>query len=195
MALTVTSKIPNGVPDVIGGYSYLVVASVTFDSSYATGGETLTAGNLGFPPGATIVQLNAHPAAGYLFEYDYTNAKLKAYTPLRKFTGTLDPASLATVTARDDTVTMTGVLSTDEVVGGRGPDTLEAKLVPKGFRASAADTITVRQDNPSAASIDAASGTWSAFVAGANMAGKEVANAVDLSAVTTRVIAIAVIGV
>lgn len=195
MALTVVKQTPNGVPDVIGGWSQLAIAKITFDSSYDAGGEALTAGTLGFPPGATIVLCTAHPSAGFWFDYDYTNAKLKVYSALKKYTGTLDPASLSSVTARDDAVTMTGVLSTDEAVSGRGPDALESKLVPKGFRASGTDTITVRQDNPSAATIDAASGTWTSFVAGANMAGKEIAASVDLSAVVTRVVAIAVIGV
>lgn len=193
MALTVANQLPNARPDAIGGYSWLSIAKITFDSSYATGGESLTPADLGFDTNVVIVQLTAHTAAGYQFEYDYTNKKLKAYTPLRKFTGTLDPASLASVTARDDSVTMTGVLTTHEIVAGRGPDALESKLVPKGYRASGADTITVRQDNPSAAAIDAASGTWTVFAANANMAGIEVASTTDLSAVVTRVVAIGAI--
>lgn len=193
MSVTVTKKLPNGGPDVHGGYTWMQVADVLMDNSYATGGLSLTAAALGFPSNATIISLSAHPKNGYTGEYDIANSKLIVRTPLRKFTGTLDPASLASVTARDDTVTMTGVTATTEVVGGRGPDALESKLMPKGFRASATDTVTVRQDNPSAAAIDAASGTWTVYTALANMAAPEVASGTDLSAVTFRVVAFAAV--
>lgn len=190
MALTVTKKLPNGQPDAIGGFTWFAVAAVTFDNSYATGGESLTAADLGFQPNVTIVQLTAHPASGFHFEYDYTNKKLKAFTPLRKFTSAaFDAASLAAVTARDEALTVTGVAATDEVVAGRGPDALEAKYLIKGARATGADTVTARADNHSAAAVDPVSGTFTFYVAKANMAGVEVASAVDLSAVTTRVVA------
>lgn len=81
MSLTVTKKLPNAQPDIIGGYSQLVVADVLFDSSYATGGEALTAADLGFPAGYTLVFLAAEPAGGFTFQYDRTNAKLKVLAP------------------------------------------------------------------------------------------------------------------
>lgn len=81
MALTITKKLPNGIPDVIGGYTYLQVADILFDSSYPTGGEPLTLGDLGFPTGTTVVQFVASPALGFTFEYDVANAKLKVRVP------------------------------------------------------------------------------------------------------------------
>lgn len=81
MSVTVTKKLPSGQVDVIGGYTYLQVADVQFDSSYPTGGEPLSAGDLGFPPGTKVVQLTAIANAGLLFEYDYVNSKLKAFYP------------------------------------------------------------------------------------------------------------------
>lgn len=52
-----------------------VIADIAFDSSYPTGGEPLTAGDLGL---STIDFLMAEPAGGYTFEYDHTNSKLIA---------------------------------------------------------------------------------------------------------------------
>lgn len=57
-------------------------ADITFDSSYPTGGESLTAADLGFTaaePYAQIIKLVAGHKGGYTFDYDYTNHKLIAY--------------------------------------------------------------------------------------------------------------------
>lgn len=54
------------------------VHKVTFDSSYPTGGEALTAADLDWSDAATnLVVLPL--AGGYTLEYDATNAKLLAY--------------------------------------------------------------------------------------------------------------------
>lgn len=78
---TTTVKLPNSQIDWIGGYAAMSVADVTFSSSYSAGGESVTAGNLGFPSGFKVVAVVAHPVAGLVFEYDYTNQKLKAFYP------------------------------------------------------------------------------------------------------------------
>lgn len=52
------------------------VKTVTFDSSYPTGGEALTAADFGL---SSIVWAHASNASGYVFSYDYTNSKLLAY--------------------------------------------------------------------------------------------------------------------
>lgn len=55
--------------------SLLRVADITFDSSYPTGGESLTPQMLGL----TVIDfINAPAKGGYSFEYDRTNKKLKA---------------------------------------------------------------------------------------------------------------------
>jgi hypothetical protein len=59
----------------VGGY-HLSIKDVTFDNSYATGGEPLTAGDLGL---ASIVFAAAMSAGGYVFSYDVLNSKLLAY--------------------------------------------------------------------------------------------------------------------
>ncbi len=60
------------------GNGYGTICDVTLGSSYPTGGEPITAQQLG------ITALNfvlPSPAAGYVFEFDHVNKKLKAFTP------------------------------------------------------------------------------------------------------------------
>jgi len=49
---------------------------IAFDSSYPTGGESLTASDLGL---SVVDLVIPSPKSGYVFEYDYTNSKIKAY--------------------------------------------------------------------------------------------------------------------
>ena len=65
-----------------------VIADIAFDSSYPTNGESLTPADLGM---YAIDFLNASPKLGYMFEYDYTNKKLKAFMPLKANTPVLSP--------------------------------------------------------------------------------------------------------
>ena len=55
----------------------MVVAAVTFDNSYPTGGEPLVPSDLGL---SSIDYLNANSDGSNAFVYDKTNNKLKAYT-------------------------------------------------------------------------------------------------------------------
>jgi len=82
MALTLTQQ-----SRTIMGNKRAVVYTATLDSSYPTGGEALTAANLGL---VSVDFLLAESKNGYMFEYDYTNSKLKAYYPsgTPTFTGT-----------------------------------------------------------------------------------------------------------
>lgn len=80
MALTLTEV--SGSRTVFGN-KRAVVYACAFDSSYPTGGEPLTPGNLGL---STIDFLIAEARAGYVFTYDHTNSKLLAYR-----TATLTP--------------------------------------------------------------------------------------------------------
>lgn len=72
MALTVTEVSRNNGP----GNRKEVIATVQFDSSYATGGESLTPASLGFQ---AFDFVSATHAGGYSFEYDHTNSKMLAY--------------------------------------------------------------------------------------------------------------------
>lgn len=81
MALTVdpiTGKKPY-----ISGNRDVVMRTVTFDSSYPTGGEALTAASFGLK---TLDEVRAHgpfrntdATLGIVVSYDHTNSKLVAY--------------------------------------------------------------------------------------------------------------------
>lgn len=55
---------------------YIVIADVVLDSSYPIGGEAISAKELGLE---VIEFVNPSPASGYVFEFDHTNKKLKAF--------------------------------------------------------------------------------------------------------------------
>jgi len=77
MALTLST--PGNAPDVAGvpGNLKYVIKRILFDSSYASGGESLTATDLGLE---SIHIVLAHGEdSGYVPQYDYTNSKLAVY--------------------------------------------------------------------------------------------------------------------
>ena len=63
-------------PRNVGGGVVETLHTVTLDSSYATGGEAVSANNLGL---GTVLHASVGCNAGYVGEYDISNAKLKAY--------------------------------------------------------------------------------------------------------------------
>lgn len=71
MALTITN-VKSGV---MGDMKYRIV-TVDFDSSYPTGGEVLTAGDLQL---VSVMKVDAQLTSGYGFQYDHANEKLLAY--------------------------------------------------------------------------------------------------------------------
>jgi len=60
--------------DTVGRYTKYKTGTVTLDSSYATGGESLVPGDVGLS--TKIEFIEASPADGYVFEYDYSNEKV-----------------------------------------------------------------------------------------------------------------------
>jgi hypothetical protein len=76
MALTVANT-ETGVYARAKGDEYETRKTIAFDSSYPTGGEPLTKGDLGFSAAPTVVEIE--PKSGYVFEYDFTNEKILAY--------------------------------------------------------------------------------------------------------------------
>ena len=71
MSATISSK-----TSYIPGARRHVEFNFALDNSYATGGYSITAANLGLK---TIKRLTAEPKSGYVFSYDYTNKKLIVY--------------------------------------------------------------------------------------------------------------------
>jgi hypothetical protein len=76
--------------------------------------------------------------------------------------GTFDPASVATITTAEQTVTVTGVKVGDMVIAVK--PTLTAGVGVLQARVSAADTVAVQFVNPTAGSVDAASETWNFLI-------------------------------
>ncbi len=75
MGLTVTKTTAqqgSSLRGLIARDTQIYSCSVAFDSSYPTGGEAII---FPFTPDIVIIT----PASGYIFEYDYTNAKILVY--------------------------------------------------------------------------------------------------------------------
>lgn len=58
---------------------FAVIADITLDSSYPTGGEALTPNQFGLNTFSFVLPA---PAAGYAFEFDHANKKMKAFVPV-----------------------------------------------------------------------------------------------------------------
>ena len=71
MALTISNREPS-----LFGNKSVQMFDMAFDSSYAFGGESLTPANMGLE---TVDRVVIEPKAGYTFEYDATNEKVKAF--------------------------------------------------------------------------------------------------------------------
>jgi len=87
------------------GNAYAVAASITFDDSYPTGGEALAASAFGLNE---VTLMLCETASGYMFQYDYANAKLKAYYPRAALTGSLVVDTTATLTGDTDVAAAAG---------------------------------------------------------------------------------------
>lgn len=139
------------------GNGFGVVADVAFDSTYPTNGEAVTAQQFGL---TALDFVLPSPAAGYIFEFDHVNSKLKAFTPTGSHTHKFTTGSTAAADAAS------GALA--EVAAGT-----ESAVRLMGTAIDTDYEVVL-------------SGT------GTKVAGAEVANGTDLSAVTARVIAIGI---
>jgi hypothetical protein len=84
MAVTVTLDFPK--PERISKDSRIAVLSgtIAFDSSYPTGGEAITGITGKFK---SCLQILFDNYGGYLFSFDKTNSKLKAFAPVNVVAG------------------------------------------------------------------------------------------------------------
>ncbi len=94
MALTISN-----VKRTVFGNDRVAIADVTFDSSYATGGELLDISQLGMQQ---VDYLAVAPASGYAVEWDGTNKKL-----LVRGTGSAEKAAFTQQDASTDLSTLT----------------------------------------------------------------------------------------
>lgn len=139
------------------GNGLIVVADIALDSSYPTGGESITTQKFGL----TVLDfVLPSPASGYVFEFDHVNSKLKAFTPTGSHTHKFTTGSTAAADATS------GALA--EVAAGT-----ESAVRLMGTAINTDYEVVL-------------SGT------GTKVAGAEVANATNLSAVTVRVVAIGI---
>lgn len=99
----------------VSGNRHTVALKITFDSSYPTGGEALDLTAYV----ANIEGVSVEESGGYVFQYDRSNKKLKAYnvaasdqTP----TADITAAALAEVTAATN---LSSVVTYLTVTGGR----------------------------------------------------------------------------
>lgn len=89
MALTISNFQPGS-----GGNLRRNIMDITFDSSYATGGESLTPAMLGL---VRVDKFNAQEVGGRTFPYDRSTQKLQAYASTTEVANTTD---LSAVTVR-----------------------------------------------------------------------------------------------
>ena len=128
MGLTITNK-----RQISAGNMNMVLALVSFDSSYPTGGEALTPGNLGL---ASIEEIFINAKNGYIFEYDKANKKLKAFAP----SGAASGVATIPVTDVADTSGDKALFVREEAAG---PPVVPARLVAALTGDSANITITL----------------------------------------------------
>jgi 3D (Asp-Asp-Asp) domain-containing protein len=143
---------------------FAVIADITLDSSYPTGGEPVTANQLGLNSLDFVLPA---PAAGYLFEFDHTNSKLKAFTPVKA------------QAAHTHVFTGTAMTKTPTLIEGAEPST---KLLQN-------DAGTLKATDATAIPLGTPAGTNADGGAITASAATEVANTTDLHAVTVRVFA------
>lgn len=97
---------------------------------------------------------------------EFRNDAIPASTKIRGMyyvTAAVDPASLATLTSGETSVTINGVEAGDMVIANV-PASLETGLIFSGVRVSATNTVAVRLSNMTAGAVDGASRTWSFLV-------------------------------
>jgi hypothetical protein len=146
-----------------GGALTVCESGVLFDSDapYTVGASqylSATAGAHGAIPAASAT-LTLLQRIGRAIATDTMVFNLARNKPdLMRVQVTYDPASLNATTARNDTVTVTGLQTTDMIRGGSVANVaLEAGLLISMADVSAADTIRFRLHNPTAGAVDGAS--------------------------------------
>lgn len=80
MALTIANTHSQFPVVPVGNGAIAKVQTVTFDSSYATGGESLTPSNVGMSEFLAVIPLpDANALEGHVVQYDYTAQKLMVF--------------------------------------------------------------------------------------------------------------------
>lgn len=138
-----------------------VRATIAFDASYPTGGESLTAEMLGL---STLDFVAIGNKSGYVFEYDYTNEKVLVY-------GSAAATPAGTISKPTFTVTKGAILASSEL--GLSADVATGTVNNDAI----ASTLTLTTNSP----VSAPTFTGTAIAAAALA---QVANATDLATLT-----------
>lgn len=154
------------------GSKRAVNGKITFDSSYPTGGESLTPANIGLGVIDSITFNQGED--GYVFKYNFSTSKVMAFR-----TATLTPAG--TVAKPTFTVAASGAIGTDMGIG-LSADAASA-TVEGGVGISAERVLTTT--SPVGAPAFTGAATTAAALA-------EVGNTVDLSNVVVEFMAIGI---
>lgn len=103
------------------------IVDITFDSSYPTGGESVTPEQCGM---GVIQVFAAEPKSGYSFEYDRSAEKLKAYVPVNAVAGdgTAD-ANNTLMKSATGTVEVAGTGTAFQVAGAEVADTTNLSTI------------------------------------------------------------------
>ncbi len=189
MGLTISSINKYGV-----GNRWHVTAQIAFDSSYPTGGEELLAASLGLK---SIEFMLIENKSGIVFEYDYSNYKVKGYrtaaaTPSGTVSAPVFTGSALATHTHDLKVIGGAAGGIDEPLGVEGTDTLAKdaatdRTIVGANSATKGGVVAITGGTP--AGTNSAPTFTGAAIAQAALA--EVTNATNLSAVTgVRIFAI-----
>lgn len=107
---------------------HFVVADITLDNSYITGGEPVPPEQLGFH---TIDFLSPAQTAGYTFEFDHVNKKLKAFYGTNGYTLAAHSHSENTAAAytQNATTATAGAVSITAAPGSEVPNATNLSTV------------------------------------------------------------------
>lgn len=117
----------------IFGTQRVVIADITFDSAYVTGGEPLDFKLLGLTQ-INFMQLPA--ASGYQLEYDYANKKIKARTPVSAIAAHSHTENTAASYTQNATTATAGAITAaaaGEVANATNLSTLVVRVMIYGY--------------------------------------------------------------
>ena len=97
------------------GNGFSTVCDVAMSNSYPAGGEPIKPAELGL---GRVDFVLPSPAAGYLFEFDHTNSKLKAFNPRAAIASTLAVATPALAHAAGATAVTSSAATTPDHAAG-----------------------------------------------------------------------------
>lgn len=103
MSLTIVLDRPKAVK--IGKGTRMLSGNIAFDSAYVTGGESANGITRYFK---SCKEILCDPKSGYIFSYDYANAKIKAMVPVSVEAGSATAGANNTLVVANSQVEIAG---------------------------------------------------------------------------------------